>query len=79
MNINPLVALASTDRHIRLQAQTCTCCGSTVSTYNANPDVVSLRSEASEWDWWAACDNADCVNAYGEGYFQESPDWIKKE
>ena len=77
MNLNPLVKLAAYDRHMHSVTRTCTCCGSDISTYNANSKVVALRADAVNWDWWAACDNADCEHAEGEGYFQESPDWIK--
>jgi len=77
MTTNPLITQAAKDRHVRDNARTCTCCGSNISTYNANKSVVAVRPEASNWDWWAACDNANCVNAYGEGYFQERPEWIK--
>jgi hypothetical protein len=77
MNLNPLVTLAKKDRHVTVTQKTCICCGSKVSTYNANAKVIALRPTANNSDWWAACDNADCVNAEGEGYFQEQPDWIK--
>jgi hypothetical protein len=78
MNTNSLVMLAAVDRHHRPIARRCKCCGSTISTYNANPSLVALRPEAVNWDWWAACDNADCEHAYGEGYFQDPLDWIDR-
>lgn len=34
--------------------------------------------EAATSDWWAACDNADCRNACGEGFFQSYPDFVKE-
>jgi hypothetical protein len=77
MNQNPLIVLAAEDRHTECCTnQFCRACGSPVSTYNANQSVVVQRPEASEWDWWTACDNADCLNAYGEGEFQGKPDWV---
>ncbi|AKF13615.2 hypothetical protein PHIN3_352 [Sinorhizobium phage phiN3] len=53
----------------------CKDCGSAVSHYTCNTDLISKRPEASEWDWWTACDNSDCENHYGEGIFQGRPDW----
>lgn len=79
MNINPLIELARPDRRaVCCNDDICTVCGSPVSTYNANADLVDQRPEASNWDWWCACDNADCVHAYGEGLFQEPLGWMDK-
>lgn len=79
MNTNPLIALARSDRHTECCGHDiCAACGSPVSTYNANADLVDQRPEASEWDWWCACDNADCIHAYGEGLFQEPLGWMGK-
>ena len=75
---NPLIEQAASDRHERpLRFRTCKVCDSNVSSYNCNPTLVKLRPEASAWDWWYACDNGNCEHAYGEGYFQAKPDWVK--
>jgi hypothetical protein len=74
MKRNPLFEQAAKDRHLEARL-VCLVCGSIVSTYNANASVVAVRPEAAKWDWWAACDNAHCENAQGEGYFQGSPRW----
>ena len=79
MNTNPLIAQASSDRHQDAFVKHCSSCGSTVSTYNANPGLVVQRPEAKDWDWWAACDNVECAHAYGEGYFQSPVDWVEKK
>ena len=75
MSTNPLIDQAKCDRHPD-KAGVCALCGSAVSTYNANAAVVEQRPEARDLDWWAACDNADCSNAYGDGCFQGLPDWV---
>jgi hypothetical protein len=80
VEVNPLMRLAESERHINCcQNDVCAACGSPVSTYNANSDVIDQRPEASEWDWWCACDNANCVHAYGEGLFQDALDWVKND
>lgn len=71
---NPLKILAATDRHAQPR-WLCKDCGASVGTYNCNHSLISARPEGAGWDWWAACDNAECKNAEGEGYFQSSPDW----
>ena len=77
---NSLIEIAASDRHDTCcAAQKCRACGSHVSTYNANGPLIGARPEASEWDWWVACDNADCEHAYGEGLFQELIEWIAKD
>lgn len=53
----------------------CANCGAPVSHYTCNGDLIAKRPEAATWDWWAACDNAECPNHHGEGIFQEWPDW----
>ncbi|PCJ68260.1 MAG: hypothetical protein COA62_15975 [Rhodobiaceae bacterium] len=81
MRRNPLLDAASDSSHERLDCckkQACAECGSHVSAYNANDDLVELRPEAVGWDWWISCDNGDCTNAYGEGLFQQQPDWVQK-
>ena len=78
MKLNPLIATAAEDRHIHCcQNQFCRACGSHVSGYNANEPLIAARPEGAKWDWWLACDNADCPNAEGEGLFQELPDWVE--
>lgn len=73
---NPLISTAKQDKHaVSPRDWTCKTCGSHVSTYNCNQHLVEARPEASRWDWWAACDNEACPNAYGEGYFQGVPEW----
>lgn len=54
---------------------TCAVCGDCVSKYTANTDLVRVRPEASDWDWWWACDNESCTNHNGEGVFQKTPKW----
>lgn len=77
MNNNPLIVQAAKDRHGECCLnQFCKDCGSHVSGYNCNSDLVAFRPEAIEWDWWMACDNADCKHAYGEGIWQDDPDWV---
>lgn len=76
---NPLVTQAAQDRHTDCCTNdTCKACGSRVSTYNCNAALVEQRPTAAAWDWWSACDNADCVHAQGEGVFQEPLDWVNK-
>ncbi|WP_459252796.1 hypothetical protein [Paraburkholderia sediminicola] len=77
--INPLKTLAASCRHTKCcQDDMCVACGSPVSTYNANADLINQRPDANDWDWWCACDNADCVHAYGEGIFDEPLEWTTK-
>lgn len=54
----------------------CRDCGCDVARYTCNSQMIQVRPEASEWDWWVACTNASCKNHYGEGVFQGSPTWI---
>lgn len=76
---NPLIEQAAKDRHDKCCASNvCADCGSHVSGYNANQSVIDRRPEAAEWNWWLACDNADCPRAYGEGLFQDWPEWVTK-
>jgi hypothetical protein len=72
---NPLIEQAKTERHKNCDYLICKSCGANVSTYNANWPFIKHRPEADEWDWWAACDNANCEHAYGEGYFQTKLKW----
>lgn len=67
---------AESERHDTCcQDDTCRDCGTAVSTYNCNDPVTAFRPEAATWDWWVACDNADCPNSYGEGLFQNDIAW----
>jgi hypothetical protein len=77
---NPLFELAAKDRHTEdcCSRQRCGVCGCHVSTYNANASVIAQRPEADDWDWWVACDNANCEHAYGEGLFQNPIGWVTK-
>lgn len=76
--LNPLLHQAAENRHTKCcQNRYCLRCDAKVSTYNCNDPVVAVRPDAAGWDWWAACDNADCENAFGEGEFQEMPEWIE--
>lgn len=79
---NPLMDQAAADRHQDdsecCKHNFCRACGAHVSGYNANGDVIAVRPEAIEWDWWIACDNADCEHAFGEGLFQTTPDWVEE-
>ena len=81
MRQNPLMTQADIDRHKFncCKDQTCRECGSHVSGYNCNDVLLSMRPEAKDWDWWLACDNADCQHARGEGLFQRKPDWVLKK
>ena len=77
--INHLIERAAADRHDPSKyGYFCKVCGTHASSYNCNASLIAERPEAEEWDWWIACDNADCCNAYGEGFFQGKPDWIGK-
>jgi hypothetical protein len=79
MKLNPLIELAGSERHQGCCTDhACKSCGSPVSTYNANDPLVKQRREAEGWDYWCACDNADCEHAYGEGMFQDKPDWVAR-
>jgi hypothetical protein len=31
------------------------------------------------WDWWWYCSNKSCKNHFGEGVFQNIPDFVKYE
>ena len=53
----------------------CLVCRSDVHHYVCNGDLIKVRPDAADWDWWTACDNVDCVNHYGEGMFQHRPSW----
>lgn len=75
--INELIEKAASCRHDECcKNQFCLECGSHVSTYNCNTDLVAQRPNAASWDWWVACDNAECEHAVGEGLFQDPPDWL---
>lgn len=75
--LNPLVTLADASRHKNCcTKQRCRGCGSHVSTYNCGAALVAARPEAATEDWWIACDNANCSNAYGTWLFQSVPDWV---
>lgn len=78
MILNPLIENAVQDLHRGSCCvnKFCKSCGSHVSGYNCNQFLIHERPEGAEWDWWVACDNSCCVNAYGEGFFQSSPDWV---
>jgi hypothetical protein len=80
MNLNPLIEQAKADRHPDdancCKNNVCRTCGAHVSGYNANASLRAARPEAND-DWWMACDNADCVHAYGEEQgVSNSPDWV---
>ncbi len=81
MTPNPLIEQAASERHgddaTCCKDNYCKDCGAHVSGYNANAQLISYRPEAETWDWWIACDNADCKHAYGEGLFQFLPDWVE--
>jgi hypothetical protein len=84
MNLNPLMEQAKADRHPDeancCKDNICKTCGAHVSGYNANAALRAARPEAEHEDWWMACDNADCVHAYGEGQGVNNwPDWIGKD
>lgn len=83
MRRNSLMDTASADRHKDdakcCRDNYCKVCGSHVSGYNANSATIAARPEAAREDWWIACDNADCAHSYGEGLFQELPDWVTKK
>jgi hypothetical protein len=77
MQRNNLLEKAARDHHtICCINQYCVLCGFHVSGYNCNADLISERPEAADWDWWLACDNAECIHSYGEGLFQIYPDWV---
>lgn len=80
MNLSPLVLLAAKDRHTGKPTKyryDCKICGCPVSTYNCNSTLLEHRPKGEGWDWFLACDNADCTNSWGEGFFQSKPDWVK--
>jgi len=78
MKPNLLIEQAKIDRHVTCCVnQVCRDCGAHVSSYNCNASVIAQRPEAVDKDWWAACDNADCKNAYGEGSFQMPLKWVR--
>jgi hypothetical protein len=84
MKLNPLIEQAGTDRHPDdancCKDNVCLTCGAHVSGYNANSALRAARPEAANSDWWVACDNADCVHAYGEDQgVSNSPDWISRK
>jgi hypothetical protein len=84
LNLNPLMDQAKADRHPDdancCKDNICKTCGAHVSGYNANEALRAARPEAEHEDWWMACDNADCVHAYGEGQgVSHWPDWIRKD
>lgn len=56
----------------------CLTCGAAVHGFTCNGDVVAVRPEADREDYWAACTNLACENAYGEGYLQDWPDWVEE-
>lgn len=74
---NPLIEFAAKDRHTGYNYY-CVDCGSSVSTYNCNEFLYAARPELvnDPWDWWIACDNAACIHAYGEGFWQDKPEWM---
>jgi hypothetical protein len=75
---NKLITEVADQRHDACCAKEfCRACGAHVSGYNANSPLVRMRPEAKGWDYWAACDNAACEHAYGEGFFQNNPDWVE--
>lgn len=77
---NPMIETCAASRHGDCCANNvCLSCGAHVSGYNATAEVIAARPEAAREDWWLACDNADCANAYGEGLFQFLPDWCESE
>lgn len=82
MNLNTLMTTAAGDRHDDdapcCRGNFCKDCGAHVSGYNCNAALLDQRPEAEGWDWWLACDNADCKNARGEGLFQSLPKWVGK-
>lgn len=54
----------------------CKICGNDVYDYTCNKDLILQRREGCEWDWWVSCSNETCRNHYGEGIFQNDPEWI---
>lgn len=59
----------------------CVNCGSEVLDFTCNYDFYILRDDpekglACEWDWWLLCENVDCINHYGEGVWQDTPEWV---
>ena len=79
MRQNDMINSCAVDRHPPKYGYHCRACSCTASSYNCNACIIDARPEAFEWDWWMACDNADCVNSYGEGFFQFPPDWIEQK
>ncbi|MFS4437864.1 hypothetical protein ACMA5I_06600 [Paracoccaceae bacterium GXU_MW_L88] len=56
----------------------CSICGSHVWSYPANKELIAQRPEGGDDDFWALCVNAECLNAYGEGYCMSMPDWVEQ-
>ena len=77
IRLNPLIEQASPDRNPdKPLSYHCLVCGANVGDYNCNQALIAARPEGRVWDWWKACDNADCVYAYGEGWFPgDFPEW----
>jgi hypothetical protein len=56
----------------------CSDCGGRAHVFLCNGIVPLLRPESL--DYWAACDSAECMNAYGEDYGQSNtPTWLLRK
>lgn len=42
-------------------------------------DGMMTTPPYSEWDWWMYCSNKTCEHHQGEGYFQDTPDFIESK
>jgi hypothetical protein len=72
--LNKLVGMgeAANARHLSYIG-VCSACGAPVSSYLSTSAFHTLRPEARSCVDWVACDNADCVHAYGSAH---PADWV---
>lgn len=54
----------------------CKDCGWNVVNCLCNDEMA--EGNYSGWDWWVYCSNKGCKNHNGEGYFQDTVDWIEE-
>jgi hypothetical protein len=79
MTPNPLIETAADDRHKGTCCANnyCRVCGAHVSGYNCN-EALTKERPGDEFDYWAVCDNAECIHAIGEGFYMQPPDWVER-
>ncbi len=57
-----------------LQNSKCRDCGWPIIDMCCNDQIPPY----DEWDWWQYCSNKSCKNHFGEGVFQNTPDFIEQ-